>query len=1001
MRPASLRKRQKMDNKKNPSWWTIRRKLLLLLFIVFLPAFGIIVTTGLQQRKAEIEKAENSASLLAQSLAAHQDQVVIATKTMLSMLAQLPVVQSLDAKACSRLFRELHHQYPFYSVILAATPDGNVFAASTPFQSGVNLADRKHVRDAIRTRDFSAGEHIVGRISNMRSINFSYPVFGADRKVAAVVIAGINLNEYAHLVAEINPPEGYAVAILDWKGVRLFRLPESRGAPHGTPVSRKAFADISGNSDHGLREWTSHDGMDRIYAFRQLRLRADSPPYMFMVVGMPKDKVLHNANVQMARNLSILGLAALIAMCLAWVFGNFFLIEPVDRLVTATRMFGQGKMYTRTGLSRTTDELGRLAESFDDMASLLEKRNKEHVDAEKRQELENRLLKTLNSGDEISGVVRRIPALMREYMEIEAVGVRLRVGEDFPYLESEGFSEQFLQPEQSLLTHDDKGKILRDRTGKPVMACICGAVISRKTDPSLPFFTDGGSFWTNDASAFSASVSPEAFQGPLRGRCIRENYESLAIIPLKSGEEIIGVLQLNDRRRDSFDLSLIEYFEGIAASIGIALSRKEAEKRVSTSEAKFRHIYEQAFEGIFQATPTGKLININPSLARMHGYQSPEEMVSAINSIGHQLYVDPEDRVKYRKIIETQGFIERWETRMYQKDGNIIWVSISAHAIKGSSGEILHYEGMVENITHRREAEVSLRNALTELEGKNQELESAYREQKESQKKIIQQEKMASIGQLAAGVAHEINNPMGFIISNLNSLNKYLARIPEFIKIQSEVIDQLSRNADEHRQTAVNGAAESRRALKIDYIVEDSQSLIKESLDGADRVKRIVQDLKNFSRIDEPEYSLADLNKTMESTLNIVWNELKYKAAVKKEYGDMPMTLCNAGQLGQVFMNILLNAAQSIEEFGEIAVRTFRDGKDACVTISDTGCGIPEDQLGRIFEPFYTTKEIGKGTGLGLSIVYDIVKKHEGDIEVTSEPGKGTTFIIKVPIKEC
>ena len=188
------------------------------------------------------------------------------------------------------------------------------------------------------------------------------------------------------------------------------------------------------------------------------------------------------------------------------------------------------------------------------------------------------------------------------------------------------------------------------------------------------------------------------------------------------------------------------------------------------------------------------------------------------------------------------------------------------------------------------------------------------------------------------------------------------------------------------------------RSLKIDYMMGDLRSLIGESLEGANRVNRIVQDLKNFARVDESERIPADINQCVESTLNIVWNELKYKASVEREYGALPLIPCNSGQLSQVFMNLLVNAAQAIEGSGTITIRTRHDGPWLYIIIEDTGSGIHRPLMGRIFEPFFTTKEVGKGTGLGLSIAYEIVKKHGGQIEVESERGRGTKFSITLPV---
>jgi two-component system NtrC family sensor kinase len=280
----------------------------------------------------------------------------------------------------------------------------------------------------------------------------------------------------------------------------------------------------------------------------------------------------------------------------------------------------------------------------------------------------------------------------------------------------------------------------------------------------------------------------------------------------------------------------------------------------------------------------------------------------------------------------------------------------------------------------------------TEQKRVSEELEKAYLELKATQATIVHQEKMASIGQLAAGVAHEINNPMGFISCNLGTLAKYQAKLGDFVRILTETVEST------HNEDALRILGESRKALKIDYVLEDGNDLIKESLEGAERVRTIVQNLKSFSRVDESECKTADINECLESTINMVWNELKYKANLVRALGDLPLVRCYPQQINQVFMNLLVNASQAIEKQGEIIVKTWHDDASVFASVSDTGCGIPESVRTRIFEPFFTTKEVGKGTGLGLSITYDIIKKHHGDIHVESAPGNGTTFTIRLPI---
>ncbi|MGD0022498.1 MAG: ATP-binding protein, partial [Smithellaceae bacterium] len=310
------------------------------------------------------------------------------------------------------------------------------------------------------------------------------------------------------------------------------------------------------------------------------------------------------------------------------------------------------------------------------------------------------------------------------------------------------------------------------------------------------------------------------------------------------------------------------------------------------------------------------------------------------------------------------------------------------------------------DITERKRAEDSLKESREELLKKNQELEesrkniqitlerlgAAYEELKTTQAKILQQEKMASIGQLAAGVAHEINNPMAFIASNLGTLDKYIRRLKDFIQAQSEAIKSFKAT------DAIKQLDKKRKELKLDYTVNDIDLLVKESIDGSERVQKIVRELNRFSRVDDAEYKEANINECMESSINIVGNELKQKATLHEDYGNIPSTKCYPQKLNQVFINLLINAIQAIEKKGKIKIKTWEKDGSIWVTISDTGCGIPRENQSRIFEPFFTTKEAGKGTGLGLSICYEIMQRHKGEIFFESKERKGTTFTIKIPI---
>lgn len=303
----------------------------------------------------------------------------------------------------------------------------------------------------------------------------------------------------------------------------------------------------------------------------------------------------------------------------------------------------------------------------------------------------------------------------------------------------------------------------------------------------------------------------------------------------------------------------------------------------------------------------------------------------------------------------------------------------------------------------RKRLASALEKANEALAEMNRDLQSKVEKQTSL---LIQSEKMASIGILAAGVAHEINNPISFVRGNLSALKKYHARIFELLQKYREVEGAIG-SGEESRFTALSQAAKKlREDGKLDFILKDITDLVEESLDGADRIRNIVKDMKTFARVDQAEFKHIDIHETIDAGLNILRSELRRKAEVVKEYGELPPVGCFPQKISQVFMNLLMNAVQAIEEKGTITVATRyaetgrrADDRYVEIRITDTGKGIPKDNLSKIFDPFFTTKPVGQGTGLGLSIAYDIIKAHGGNILVESGEGKGTTFLVRLPVE--
>jgi two-component system NtrC family sensor kinase len=367
------------------------------------------------------------------------------------------------------------------------------------------------------------------------------------------------------------------------------------------------------------------------------------------------------------------------------------------------------------------------------------------------------------------------------------------------------------------------------------------------------------------------------------------------------------------------------------------------------------------------------------------------------------------------------------ETFFPDMGDNGLWFCVSASPLSDASGKVVGAIETLQDISRQKTAESELQKVLHDMEQlvskrtaqlaqANDRLEDDIRKREEAedellrrnaelielnekfslaQEQLIQSEKLASIGQLAAGVAHEINNPIGYIFSNFGSLESYIAQLLEMLQAYEQAESCIASPEVRAQLASV------RERVELDYVKEDMPVLLSESKEGIVRVRKIVQDLKDFSHVDSNhEWQWVDLHRGIDSTLNIVNNEVKYKADLIKEYGEIPEVECLASQINQVVMNIVVNAAHAIEgERGKITIRTGTKGENVWIEISDTGSGIPNEILPRIFDPFFTTKPVGTGTGLGLALSYGIIQKHQGRINVTSELGIGTCFRITLPIR--
>ena len=455
------------------------------------------------------------------------------------------------------------------------------------------------------------------------------------------------------------------------------------------------------------------------------------------------------------------------------------------------------------------------------------------------------------------------------------------------------------------------------------------------------------------------------------------------LLPLKIHGDPWGVLALYGKEADQFNDSLLQ--QRLLAT---------ANRLVSTLESALRQerlaLFDLALAEIGNAVmitdAAGKIIWVNRSFTVLSGYTSAE----LLGQPPRLFNSGTQDAVFFRHFWQSISAGKTWRGDIVnrRKDGSLYTANQMVTPLFNANGEISHYIAVLEDISERKRQEVELKQNYEHLKTLNEQLENA-------QNQLLQSEKMASIGQLAAGVAHEINNPIGFVNSNLGTLKTYVDELLEVIRAYGAADPILA----EHPEINANIASIKAQA-DLDFMGEDIHSLLKESREGISRVTRIVQDLKDFSRIDSMDWAVANMEQGLDSTLNIAMNEIKFKADIVKEYAGTPGIECLGSQLNQVFMNLLVNAAQAIETHGTITIRTGTTNDAVWVEIADTGRGIAPENLKRIFDPFFTTKAVGKGTGLGLSLAYSIVQKHHGKLEVRSEVGVGSCFRVEIPLRQ-
>ena len=444
-----------------------------------------------------------------------------------------------------------------------------------------------------------------------------------------------------------------------------------------------------------------------------------------------------------------------------------------------------------------------------------------------------------------------------------------------------------------------------------------------------------------------------------------EGILSMLILPLWVDSKWYGFIGFDDIKvkREWGDQD-IQLLKTAAEMLGGYIAKIKSDKALRFSEQRFRSLVENAHDIIYSMKPDGTFSYLSPQFFEYTGYNVQEFLGKSFEPLLH-----PDDKAETLGSAQTDptryvGFLHGREFRLKQKNGGWRWIITHSTNIRDDNKKTIERIGVAHDIT-------DMKNVLQNLEMTNKEL-------RETQAQLVQSEKMAALGNLVAGVAHEINTPLGAVYSMHNTLMRAIFKLKSSLPTTETIKDP-------------------QNILQTLKIIDDANEVIKS---GTERVTNIVRKLRRFARLDEADFQKADIHEGLDTTLTLVHHELKNKVNVIKQYGNIPQINCYPNQLNQVFLNIFVNAAHAIKEKGELEITTTSDKNNVYIDISDTGIGIPQEHLNKIFDPGFTTKGVGVGTGLGLSISYNIIKKHNGEIKAKSIVGKGTTLTIILPIKQ-
>jgi PAS domain S-box-containing protein len=689
------------------------------------------------------------------------------------------------------------------------------------------------------------------------------------------------------------------------------------------------------------------------------------------------------------------------------------------------------------------------------------------------------LLRIINATTTKQQLIHEVTVLLKQLLKCDAIGIRLKEGEDYPYFETAGFPEKFVRAERHLCSYNKKREVVRDEAGNPVLDCMCGNIISKRFDPARSFFTPHGSFWSNGTTQLLASTSDEDRQARTRNRCNGEGYESVGLFPLRLGDDTFGLVQVNNKREGLFDADIIAFLEQFADNLSIRLAHLRTEEALTVSEERYRLIVENCGDAILFTEPGGEIYSANPEACRILGRTEDE-----IKRVGRGGILDLLDERLPGALIERRrtGYF-KGEINFVRANGTSFPADITTRIFKDSQGHerttiILRdigerkrteealieserfarstLDGLLANIAIVNDAGVieavnkawkdfaitndmgwdkvsEGSNYLTvcrRASGKDAEGAVEFADEVENvlsgRKELYEMEypchsavekrwfnvrvtRFPGEGRRRVVIAHENITTRKLAEDNLRSMETWLR--------QSEKMDAIGQLAGgiAHDFNNVLGGIIGYTDISLGYAEKGSmleKNLLK-VLTASDRAKNLVKQILTFSRQGNPQKSAIYIRPIIKEVLDLLRASIPSSVVIEADLKqDTKAVLADPTKIHEVLLNLASNAVYAMNRKGTLSIRLYEEkidhvlasrtgeilpGEYKIIEIADTGSGMDEAVLSKAFDPFFTTKGIGEGTGMGLSVVLGVVKSHDGNIQVESTVGKGTTFTVYFP----